>query len=102
MSATRLSQVEREYFVTAVGGAAPTEPLNSIKRRHMMETVGSSVGPQTPMNQLEKLWMLSIIGADSNEEWNSVEDLWKEMAISVGEVPSKYINDNKIKFYINA
>lgn len=101
MAATRLTQVERAYFVRKVGAALPTEPLNNIKRRYMMGVVGSSVNGRTPYHQLEKLWLLAVIGGAATN-FNSIEELWRQAVISISKVPVKYLNDNKITFYLNA
>lgn len=101
MAATRLSEVERAYYVRKAGGAAPTEPLNQLKRRYWGTIITAGSGPQTPFNQLEKRWLLAVIG-QAAQNYNSIEDLWREAVISIGETPSPYLNDNKIKFYLNA
>jgi hypothetical protein len=96
----RLREVERAYFVRKAGGAEPTEPLNNLKRRYMAETIGGGTSPQTPMHELEKLWLLAVIGGAGDFQSNA--DLWKLAVSSLGETPSAYENDNKIKFYVNA
>lgn len=101
MAATRLTQVERAYFTRKAGGALPTEPLNNLKRRYMAGVVGSGVNAQTPLHQLEKLWLVEVIGG-AVQDFDSIEGLWREAVVSIGETPSKYLNDNKITFYLNA
>lgn len=98
---TKLTTIERAYFVRKAAGANPTEPLNSIKRRYMSGVVGASAVPNMPFAQLEKLWLLSVIGGAARD-FNSVAELWRQAVISVGVEPSNFLNDNKIKFYLNA
>ncbi len=99
-----LSQIERAYFVQKVGGAEPREPLNNIKRRYMSGFIGAGVSARTPLQQLEKLWLAKILAnaGITTMNFNSVENLWKLVVISISQTPSNYLNDNKIKFYSNA
>lgn len=101
MALTRLTEVERAYFVRKAGGAEPREPLNNIKRRYISGVIGAGVNAQTPLHQLEKLWLLSVIGGAARN-FNSIEELWRQAVISLGLTPSKFLNDNKITFYLNA
>lgn len=97
----RLREVERAYFVRKVGGAAPTEPLNNIKRRYMVGVIGSGVSAKTSMDQLEKLWLLAVIGT-AVPDFGANSELWKLAVSSIGKIPTNYENDNKIIFYLNA
>ena len=62
MPTTRLTEVEREYFVRVVGGAPVNEPLNNIKRRYMSSVVGSAATSNASLDQIEKLWLLDVRG----------------------------------------
>ena len=99
--AAHQSIAERNYFVRKAGGAAPTEPLNNIKRRYMSGVVGAGVNARTPMNQLEKLWLLAVIGGAARN-FNSVEELWAQAVMAIGQTPVDQVNGNKLKFYQNA
>uniref|UniRef100_A0A6M3LF14 Uncharacterized protein n=1 Tax=viral metagenome TaxID=1070528 RepID=A0A6M3LF14_9ZZZZ len=100
----RLPELERAYFIRKLGGTqGPTKPLNQIKREYWSSFVGEGAA-NTPFNELELRWILRVLGdagitpANSNSE----ADLWKQMVLSITEVPVNYINQNKITFYINA
>lgn len=101
MAATRLTEVERAYFVRKAGGAIPTEPLNNIKRRYMASVVGAGVTPQMPLHQLEKLWLVKVIGGAARD-FKSIEELWRQAVLSISKTPKTSLNDNKITFYLNA
>jgi len=96
-----LTQLERAYFVRKAGAALPTEPLNNIKRRVMAAAIGSGVNARTPMNQLEKLWLLDVIGGAARN-FNSIEELWRQAVISIGQTPTAQLHGNKMKFYRSA
>jgi hypothetical protein len=93
-----LSQAERNYFIKKAGGSSPTEPLNNLKRKVYS---AAGVNAQTPLDQMEKLWLLSIIAVPA-DNLNSIESLWRQAVVAIGQVPSNYLNDNKLKFYLNA
>lgn len=101
MAATRLSEVERAYFVRKVSGAPASEPFNNIRRRYIGSQV--SIGPQEKIESIENKWLLKIItdGGDT-PSGNDNGTLWREAVVAIGETPSRYVNDNKIIFYINA
>ena len=99
--AADLTQAERAYFVRKAGGAVPTEPLNNIKRRYMSGVVGAGVNSRTPIKQLEKLWLLAVIGGAA-QNFNSIEELWRQATMAAGQVPTNNLEGNKLKFYLNA
>jgi len=67
----------------------------------MVGVIGAGVNAQTQLNQLEKLWLGKVIGGAAIN-FNSIEELWRQAVISISKTPSKYLNDNKITFYLNA
>ena len=94
-SQTKLTQLEREYFVRKLGGAAQTRPFNDIKREYLISQVGA-VSPSETVVSLEKKWLRDLIGgADSTTE----AELWAEAVISEGGIPTKYVNQNKRIFF---
>lgn len=99
-----LTAVERNYFVRKLGGAANTDPLNNIKRKYFYSYIGSDVGPTTPLHQLEKMWLAKLINTAGVGSINikNESDLWKNAVLAIGQTPSPYINNNKMKFFINA
>lgn len=99
-----LSQIERAYFVQKAGGANAGEPLNNIKRRYISGFLGGGTDARTPLNELEKKWLLKILSdaGISGINFQSIEELWRLAVISISQTPSKYLNNNKITFYINA
>ena len=99
--AVRLSEIERKYFVRKLAEeVSPTTPLNDIKIRYWVKYVGGFPA-NAPFNDMEWAWIMKVIGAAtaSRDDW---DDAWKEMVISIGKTPSKYIDENKIIFYLNA
>jgi hypothetical protein len=99
-----LTQVERNYFVRKAGGATPTERLTSVKRRYIAGFLGGGTNAQTSLAQMEKLWLMKVL-ADATitvTDKNSIEELWRLSVVSISKSPSKFLNDNKITFYVNA
>lgn len=105
MAATRVSEVERAYFVRKAGGATPTEPLNNIRRRYFYTFLtGQLMTARTSLNELEAMWLTKVItdaGATVTDTVN-YEILWKQAVMTLNKTPSKYLADNKILFYVNA
>lgn len=102
MPATRLTEVERAYFRRKAGGALPSEPFNNLKRRYIAGFVGG-VSPSIKMHEMEALFLTKIISdAGGTPTSPYVGDLWRQAVAAIGQVPSKYEADNKIKFYLNA
>lgn len=99
--AVRLLEVERAYFTRVGGGATPTTPFNQIKRDYIAEFIGD-LGKNEKMPQAEIKWLRKIADDDGQTPEKYIGDLWKQAVSSVGETPSDNLNDNKIKFYINA
>lgn len=102
MAATRLQEVERAYFRRKVGATAAQEPLQNLKRRYISGFVAGT-NPTTKIDELEKMFLRKIISdAGATPTNNYLATLWRQAVVAVGKVPSKYINDNKITFYLNA
>lgn len=102
MAATRLHEVERAYFVRKLGGATAQEPLQNVKRRYISGFV-SAGSPSTKIDELEKLFLRKIIADGGGTPTNNyLSTLWQQAVSTIGEVPTKFINDNKIIFYVNA
>ena len=101
--AVRLTEIERQYFVAQLSTTNPNTPFNHVRREHMMALVGSSVGPSVPFHQLEKRWLQQVINDNGGtiSNFNSLENLWRDVVLAIGQVPSNYLNDNKITFYLN-
>lgn len=103
MAAVRLSEIERAYFIRKLGGTQEAiKPLNQIKREYFVAYSGAAPST-TSMSELEDRWLRKVlttagIAFDDDARTN---DLWNIMPLAAGVVPSKFINDNKIKFYLN-
>jgi hypothetical protein len=99
-----LTAVERAYFIRKLGGnQSPQKSTSQIKREYISAYIGGAT-PQTSMEELEYQWQLKVL-ADAGvaeNDLDKVSDLWKEMVATTGQTPSHYINDNIIKFYLNA
>lgn len=96
--AVRLAEVERKYFIRKLGQEIPASmSLNEVKIRYWVSYVGGF--PQgTPFSDMEDAWITKVI----NKPDTDYSDDWIEMVISIGKIPTKYINQNKLIFYLNA
>lgn len=101
MPVTRLTEVERAYFVRKSGGAAPTRTYNQIKRDYIAGFVGS-LGKAEKMHQAETVWLQKVASDDGQTPGNYLSELWKQAASSVGETPTANMQENMVKFYISA
>ncbi len=99
--AVRLKEVERAYFVRKTGAVAPTVPFNQVKRDYIAGFIGG-LDRSTKMDEVEILWLRKIADDDGQTPAKYIGDLWKQAVLSVGETPTDNMNDNKIKFYVNA
>jgi hypothetical protein len=97
----RLKELERAYFTRKAGGAEPTKPLNQIKRDYIVDFIGG-IGKSTGMGEIESLWLKKVVADDGQTPATYSSALWKQAVISVGEVPTDNLNDNKIKFFVSA
>lgn len=100
MAATRLSEVERAFFVRNLGGALTKRPLNDIKREYFISQIGGN--QFSGLNDLETRWLRGIVVDDSQTPVENKAGLWKQAVISVGGTVSQFETDNKITFYLNA
>lgn len=103
MAGPLLNKAERDYFVRKAGGAAVGKPLNQIKREYFISFTGAAV-PQISLDELEYRWQLKVLAnaGVTEPDMDSIADLWIAMVASIGKTPSKYLNDNMLKFYLNA
>ena len=95
-------KAERDYFIRKVGTSVPTESMNNIKRRYFLSQVTGNA--RENINSLETRWLSKVITDAGGTPSNTKSDvtLWKQAVIAIGKVPSNYIIDNKLKFYLNA
>jgi len=100
--AVRLQEIERAYFIRKLGQTVPPSmSLNEIKIRYWVSYVGGF--PQgTPFNDMETAWIEKLITDATPDPGYDWADDWKEMVSSIGQTPTKYINQNKLIFYLNA
>lgn len=104
MAATRLSEIERAYFVRKLGGTQlPTKRLNQIKREYFVSFTGAAA-PQISLNELTIRWMIKVLGnaTITPSNTNSEADLWKQMVLAISKTPQPKIDENKAIFYLNA
>lgn len=97
----RLKELERAYFTRVAGGAEATKPFNQIKRDYIVNFIGG-IGKATRMGEIETLWLKKIAADDGQTPATYPSELWKQAVLSVGEVPTDNLNDNKIKFFVSA
>lgn len=94
MARASLSELERRYFVSKVGGSTTDEPLSNIKRRYWLGLLGGD--KNTGFNDLEKNWLKKIINDNgATPSSNYLSTLYIEAVSSLGGKPTKYINENK-------
>ena len=93
-----LNQLEREWLSKRVSGATAQTPLNQLKREYYISTLGSDFSKHG-MWELETAWLTKyIIGKGGTPG----SDLWKDVLLVIGQVPTHYENQNKILFYLHA
>lgn len=97
----RVKELERAYFVRKSGGATPTTPFNQIKRDYIAGFLGG-LDRATKMPEVETLWLRKVAADDGQTPAKYIGDLWKQAVISVGATPLADLNENKIRFYLNA
>lgn len=100
--AVRLAEVERKYFIRKLGQEVPASmSLNEIKIRYWVSYVGG-FAQGTPFNDMENAWIEKLITDATPDPGYDWADDWKEMVSAIGQIPTKYINQNKLIFYTNA
>jgi len=93
-----LNQLEREWYGARVAGATAQTPLNQLKREYYTGFLGSGFAG-TSIWELETAWLNKYI----SEKGGVVgDDLWKCAVLVIGQVPTLYLNQNKIIFYLHA
>lgn len=89
---TYFNQLERDWYARHVAGSTPQTPIGEIKRKYWISQVGAS-GSNRGFDELETAWLNKVIGGEGG---------YKEAVIAIGQVPSKYLMQNKIIFFQNA
>ncbi len=95
-----LSAMERSWFQVRNPGATAQTPLSELKKLYWEKQLGSSY-VNAGMQTLETEWLRHLItqnGGTPSSNYNG--DLWRQLLSTLGVVPSKYLNENKMKFYI--
>jgi hypothetical protein len=111
-----LAQAERDWMSARLSGTSgyPGKQSSQIRREYYMGHVSAatSLGPSTGLEELEKIWLrdyvVSAVGASaastmgvfSPDIGNS--ELWKNAVVVIGGTPVRYLNQNKLFFYLNA
>lgn len=98
-----VNKIEREWLTSKLGGAAPTKPLNQMRREYYISIVGET-SSVIKLPELERLWLAAYIVGEGGTptDRGRLSALWKDVVAVIGETPSTYRNDNKIKFYLSA
>lgn len=102
--AARLTSAERAYFVRKLGGSqSPQKPLNQIKREYFIAQTGAAP-VSTSISELEYRWQLKVLSdaGVTPSQMADTDDLWVAMVATLSITPSKYTNDNQLKWYLNA
>ena len=93
-----LNQLEREWLSARVTGATAQTPLNQLKRNYYIGFLGPNFGG-AHIWELETAWLTKYI----SEKGGVVGDnLWASAVSLIGQVPTVYLNQNKILFYLHA
>jgi len=93
-----LTQLERQFLYGQLGDAVPREPLNNMWRRYC-SSLGLVSDNRESLNSLMEKWLDYYISDNSLTPVTDTSGKWAQMVTIVGETPSKFINDNKRKFY---
>ena len=93
-----LNQLERQWYGARVSGATAQTPLNQLKREYYIGYLGAGFAG-TSIWELETAWLYKYI---SNKGGVAGDDLWKSAVLVIGQVPTPYLNQNKIIFYLHA
>lgn len=98
-----LTAIERSWLLTHTTGTTAQTPLNDIKRRYFVSQIGGPAADVKSLNDLERQWLRKVItdalGTPSATIYT--EQLWKEAVSALGYSVSKFLNQNKINFYLN-
>lgn len=96
MAAPNLEQIERQFFVRKVGANAPLEEL---KVRYFKQRGAAG----NFFSQLETNWLrIEISAVGGVPVGNRKSDLWKQLVAASGFTVTKFLNQNKINYYISA
>ncbi len=96
-----LNQIEREWFSSKVPGTTAQKPLGQLKREYYISDVGAT-SSGTTLAELETTWLIKYINNKGGTPTGRLGNLWKDVVAAIGLVPSKYVNENKILFFLNA
>lgn len=101
------SQGEREFYYRKLGAATPQKPLNQLARDYYLSYLGSNVADnKTPLDQLETVWAKQFIrnNGGTPPSGNNHSQLWRQLVVVIGKgsQASKYLNDNRLTFFLNA
>lgn len=98
-----LKQLERDWLAAKVSGTTPQKPLGQLRREYYVSVLGVT-SPVVTLKSLEKEWLKQYItdNAGTPTAGARLPTLWKEAVIIAGGTPSKFLNNNKIQFYLNA
>ena len=99
-----LTVAERTWFAERVTGSTGRTPLNDLKRNYYVSQIGGSAASINDLNDLERQWLRKRIDDNSAtvQDTRHVEDLWRQAVASEGFTVSRYVNENKLTFYLNA
>ena len=99
--AARLSQAEHDWFVRhAVEPVTPTTPLNQIKAGYFHSVLTGE--NSNLLNELEDLWVSKMVSDLGGTPTSYDQDNWRQIVTLMGYRPSKFLNENKLTFYLNA
>ncbi len=97
----RLTTAERAYFVRKAGGATVVKPFNQVKRDYIAGFIGG-IGRPVSMPEIERRFLQKIAADAGYTPAKYTGDLWRQAVISISQTPGRTIEDNKLKFYLNA
>jgi len=98
-----LTAIEKRWLLTHTTGATSQTPLNDIKRKYFVSEIGGTAADVKSLNDLERQWLRKVIVDASGTPSATIyaEQLWKEAVSALGYTVSKFLNENKVTFYLN-
>jgi len=105
MVASFIRQAQRNFYLRHTIGVTQQTPFGELQRRYWMQYLGdASITNQTSYRDLEIRWMKKWMNDNGVTPPNTkyMATLWKYLVTAAGKIPSTYIADNELAFYLNA
>ncbi len=102
--AANLDTARRKWLMTHVTGVTAQTPLGDILRKYYISQIGGISADVKSLSDLEMQWLRSKITAAGHTpvQTGFSGELWKQLVGALSLRVSKYENENKLTFYLNA